>query len=169
MPEPAYGDERLPLGNAQQIAVEDSVKEVTTEKGKAEVQWGVDWGKDLLFLDAEGKGARISIPLEVAEGGRYEIVARTAEAPDYEDQRGRERAHRADQRVRPHRSGGPPRNSSRGQGSPSLAGNGDHWSSANGNAAAGLQTRPGWRTNGHRNRDGQRTYFRAFQTSPIGF
>ena len=85
LPEPAYGDERLPLGNAQQIAVEDSVKEVTTENGKAEVQWGVDWGKDLLFLDAKGKGARINIPLDVAEGGRYEIVARTAEAPDYGD------------------------------------------------------------------------------------
>jgi HEAT repeat protein len=49
------------------------------------VQWGVDWGKDLLFLDAEGKGARINIPLDVAESGRYEIVARTAEAPDYGD------------------------------------------------------------------------------------
>ena len=85
LPEPPYGAERLPLGNAQQIAVEDSLKDVTTEKGKAEVQWGVDWGKDLLFLDAEGKGARINIPLDVAESGLYEIVARTAEAPDYGD------------------------------------------------------------------------------------
>jgi len=83
LPEPPYGDERLPLGNARQIAVEDSLKDVTTEQGKAEVQWGVDWGKDLLFLDAEGKGARINIPLDVAESGLYEIVARTAEAPDY--------------------------------------------------------------------------------------
>jgi hypothetical protein len=83
--EPPYGEERLPLGNARQIAVEDSVKEVTTEKGKAAVQWGVDWGKDLLFLEAEGKGARINIPLDVAESGRYEVVVRTAEAPDYGD------------------------------------------------------------------------------------
>src|SRR5215469_6891130 len=81
--EPPYGDERLPLGNAQQVTIEDSIKDVTAEKGKAEVQWGVDWGKDLLFLNAEGKGARINIPLDVAESGRYEIVARTAEAPDY--------------------------------------------------------------------------------------
>lgn len=85
LPEPPYGDERLPLGNAQRIAVEDSIKDVTTEKGKAEVQRGVDWGKDLLFLDAEGRGARINIPIDVAETGRYEIVARTAEAPDYGD------------------------------------------------------------------------------------
>ena len=83
--EPPYGEERLPLGNARQIAVEDSIKDVTTEKGKAAVQWGVDWGKDLLFLGAEGKGARINIPLDITESGRYEIVARTAEAPDYGD------------------------------------------------------------------------------------
>jgi hypothetical protein len=83
--EPPYGEERLPLGNARQIAVEDSIKEVTTERGKAAVQWGVDWGKDLLFLEAEGKGARINIPLDIAESGRYEIVARTAQAPDYGD------------------------------------------------------------------------------------
>ena len=85
LPEPPYGEERLPLGNAQQIAVEDSVNEVTTELGKASVQWGVDWGKDLLFLQAEGKGARINIPMEVPATGRYEIVARTAQAPDYGD------------------------------------------------------------------------------------
>jgi hypothetical protein len=83
--EPPYGEERLPLGNARQIAVEDSIKEVTTERGKAAVQWGVDWGKDLLFLEAEGKGSRINIPLDIAESGRYEIVARTAQAPDYGD------------------------------------------------------------------------------------
>ena len=85
LPEPPYGEERLPLGNARQIAVEDSIQQVTTEKGKAAVQWGVDWGKDLLFLEAAGIGARINIPLDVAESGRYEIVARTAQAPDYGD------------------------------------------------------------------------------------
>jgi len=85
LPEPPYGDQRLPLGNAQQIAIETSIKDVTAEKGKVEVQWGVDWGKDLLFLKAEGNGARINIPVDVTESGRYEIVARTAEAPDYGD------------------------------------------------------------------------------------
>jgi hypothetical protein len=85
LPEPPYGAARLPLGNAQQIAIEDSIKDVTAEKGKAEVQWGVDWGKDLIFLNAEGKRARLNIPLDVPESGRYEIVARTAEAPDYGD------------------------------------------------------------------------------------
>ncbi len=85
LPEPPYGEARLPLGNARQIAVEDSIKDVSTEKAKASVQWGVDWGKDLLFLEAEGKGARVNIPVDVDESGRYEMVARTAEAPDYGD------------------------------------------------------------------------------------
>jgi len=83
--EPPYGEARLPLGNAQQIAVEDSLAEVTSEKGKASVQREVDWGKDLLFFEAEGAGSRINVPLDIQEGGRYEIVARIAQAPDYGD------------------------------------------------------------------------------------
>jgi hypothetical protein len=83
--EPPHGEARLPLGNAQQIAVEDSLAEVTSEKGKASVQREVDWGKDLLFFEAEGQGSRIHVPLDIQEGGRYEIVARVAQAPDYGD------------------------------------------------------------------------------------
>jgi hypothetical protein len=85
LPEPPYGETRLPLGNALQIAVEDSLADVTTEKGKASVQLEVDWGRDLLFFQAEGQGARINVPLEVPEKGRYEIVVRIAQAPDYGD------------------------------------------------------------------------------------
>lgn len=80
-----YGNARLPLGNAEQIAVEDSLNETTTEKGKASVQREVDWGRDLLFFEGEGIGARINIPIEVRADGRYEIVARIAQAPDYGD------------------------------------------------------------------------------------
>jgi len=83
--EPPYGEARLPLGNAQQIAVEDSLSEVTSEKGKASVQREVDWGKDLLFFEAEGQGSRINVPLDIPETGRYEVVARIAQAPDYGD------------------------------------------------------------------------------------
>lgn len=85
LPEPPYGEARLPMGNAEQIAVEESLAEVTAEKGKASVQREVDWGKDLLFLEADGLGSRINIPLDVREAGRYEIVARIAQAPDYGD------------------------------------------------------------------------------------
>jgi len=80
-----FGEARLPLGNALQIAVEDSLAEVTTAKGKASVQREVDWGRDLLFFEAEGVGSRIDIPLDVPEKNRYEIVARIAQAPDYGD------------------------------------------------------------------------------------
>ena len=83
--EPPFGEARLPLGNAQQIAVEDSLAEVTTIKGKASVQREVDWGRDLLFFAADGVGSRIDIPLDVPQTGRYEIVARIAQAPDSGD------------------------------------------------------------------------------------
>ncbi len=81
--EPPFGDERLPLGNAMQIAVEDSIADVRTSKGKVSVQREVDWGRDLLFFEGEGPGARIDIPLDVPNAGRYEILARIAQAPDY--------------------------------------------------------------------------------------
>jgi hypothetical protein len=81
--EPPYGDARLPFGNALQIAVEDSVAEANTTKGKASVQRGVFWGKDLLFFEAQGEGARIDVPVDVPETGRYEIIAEIAKAPNY--------------------------------------------------------------------------------------
>jgi Protein of unknown function (DUF2961)/HEAT repeats/HEAT repeat len=85
LPEPPYGEARLPLGNAEQIAVEDSLQDVTTVNGKASVQREVDWGRDLLFFEAQDNGARINIPIDVRETGRYEIVSRIAQAPDYGD------------------------------------------------------------------------------------
>ncbi len=85
MPEPPYGAARLPFGNATQIAIEDSIKDVTTENGKATVLKDVDWAKDLLLLTADGVGARINVPIEITENGQYEIVANIAEAPDYGD------------------------------------------------------------------------------------
>jgi HEAT repeat protein len=85
LPEPPYGDERLPLGSAAQLAVEDSIQEVTSENGKASVQREVDWAKDLLFFQAQGKGARINVPIDIADAGRYELVALLAQGPDYGD------------------------------------------------------------------------------------
>lgn len=83
LPEPPYGQERLPLGNATQIAVEDSIASVKTEKGKASVHREMDWGKDLLLFEAEGAGSRVDIPIDIPSAGRYEILARIAQAPDY--------------------------------------------------------------------------------------
>jgi hypothetical protein len=85
LPEPAFGEERLPLGNATQLTVENSIADVTTEDGKAFVQREVDWAKDLLFFQAQGEDARINLPIDIAEAGRYELVALMAEGPDYGD------------------------------------------------------------------------------------
>jgi len=85
LPDPPYGAARLPLGNATQIEVENSIGDVTTEKGKASVQREVFWSKDLLFFEGQGAGARIDVPFDVAEDGRYEVLAEIAEAPDYGD------------------------------------------------------------------------------------
>jgi hypothetical protein len=85
LPEPPYGYDRLPFGNAKQLEVPTLIKDVTAEKGKALVQKEVDWAKDLLFLDAEGPGARINIPVDIPEDGTYELVGLIAQAPDYGD------------------------------------------------------------------------------------
>ncbi|HYL85689.1 MAG TPA: DUF2961 domain-containing protein [Candidatus Angelobacter sp.] len=85
LPELPYGAARLPFGNAKQIAVEDSLADVAAENGTASVQREVDWAKDLLFLEAKGAGAKISIPIDIAEAGQYEMIAMIAQAPDYGD------------------------------------------------------------------------------------
>ncbi len=83
LPEPPYGRARLPIGNAQQIAIQHSIKDVTAVNGTASVQQGQDWNKDFVFLAAKGPGARINIPFDVTESGRYELVASIAKAPNY--------------------------------------------------------------------------------------
>ena len=85
LPEPPYGSARLPLGNAEQIEVENALKDVTVNKGKASVQKEVFWSKDLLFFKAEAPGAKINIPIDVPRPGRYEVVAQVAQSPDYGD------------------------------------------------------------------------------------
>ena len=85
LPEPPYGAAKLPFGNVTQIAVEDSLADVTAENGKASVQKEVDWAKDLLFLEAKGAGAKINIPIDIPETAQYEMIAMIAQAPDYGD------------------------------------------------------------------------------------
>lgn len=83
LPVPPYGIARLPHGNAKQIEVEQDIARVKTERGKASVQKEVFWSRDLLFLEAEGPGARIDVPFDVEADGRYELLAQVAHAPDY--------------------------------------------------------------------------------------
>ncbi len=83
LPEPAYGPERLPLGSAVQIEVEDNLKDVSTVKGEASVQKEVFWSKDILFLKAQGPGSKMDIPFDVPKDGYYEVISQIAQAPDY--------------------------------------------------------------------------------------
>jgi hypothetical protein len=82
-PEPPYGAARLPQGNALQIEIERFIDDARATGGTLEVQPEVFWGKDLLFMEAQGPGARLEVPLDVPEAGRYELIAQMAQAPDY--------------------------------------------------------------------------------------
>lgn len=82
-PEPPYGAARMPHGNALQLEVEQRATEAVATRGKLSVQKEVFWGKDILFFEAEGPGAKVDIPFDVPEDGRYELVAQVAGAPDY--------------------------------------------------------------------------------------
>jgi hypothetical protein len=83
--EPPYGESRLPLGNAEQIAPEDSIKDVTATGGTASVQLEVDWAKNVVAFEAAGKGSRLDVPFDVREAGRYEVIVSLAQAPNYGD------------------------------------------------------------------------------------
>jgi hypothetical protein len=85
LPEPPYGEARLPLGHAQQIPAAELLKGASTEKGKASLLKEVDWSKDLLLFEAEGPGARLNLPVDIPADGRYEIIAMVAQAADYGD------------------------------------------------------------------------------------
>jgi D-arabinan exo alpha-(1,3)/(1,5)-arabinofuranosidase (non-reducing end) len=82
-PDVPYGARRLPIGNARQIEVEDRAAEARAEGGTISVQKDVFWSKDLLFFEAKGAGSKLVVPFDVAEDGRYEIVAQLAHSPDY--------------------------------------------------------------------------------------
>lgn len=85
LPEPPYGPARLPHGNATQIEVENAIKDVKAQEGEATVMRDVFWSKDILHLRANGPGAGIDVPFDVAADGFYEIVAQIAHASDYGD------------------------------------------------------------------------------------
>jgi hypothetical protein len=85
-PEPPYGAARLPQGNARQIEVEETAlndPKAKAEKGKVSVSKDLFWSKDVLFLQAEGKGARLDVPFDVEEDGEYELVTEVAQSYDY--------------------------------------------------------------------------------------
>ena len=82
-PPVVYGARRLPIGNARQIEVENSLAAAKTEGGTASVEKDVFWSKDILLFTAKGPGSKLTVPFDVAEDGRYEIVAQVAHSADY--------------------------------------------------------------------------------------
>ncbi|HEV8232548.1 MAG TPA: glycoside hydrolase family 172 protein, partial [Thermoanaerobaculia bacterium] len=82
-PEPPYGAARLPQGNALQIEVENAIGEAKSEKGEFSVSKDLFWSKDVLFLKADGPGARLEVPFDVPEMGEYELVTQVAQSFDY--------------------------------------------------------------------------------------
>lgn len=82
-PEPPYGAARLPQGNAKQIEVENALGDARAEKGKISVSKDLFWSKDVLFLQADGPGARLDVPFDVTEDGEYELVTQVAQSFDY--------------------------------------------------------------------------------------
>jgi D-arabinan exo alpha-(1,3)/(1,5)-arabinofuranosidase (non-reducing end) len=82
-PEPPYGAARLPQGNARQIEVEAALRDAKAERGKISVSKDLFWSKDVLFLKAEGPGARLDVPFDVGEDGEYELVTEVAQSFDY--------------------------------------------------------------------------------------
>jgi hypothetical protein len=82
-PVPPFGAGRLPHGNATQLEVEGRADEVVGTGGKVSVQKEVFWGKDIVFFEATAPGAKVEVPFDVPEDGRYELIAQMAGAPDY--------------------------------------------------------------------------------------
>jgi hypothetical protein len=83
LPPVPYGSARLPQGNALQIEVEKSLADAKAEGGKASLVPELFWSKDVIFLEAEGKGSKLEVPFEVPEDGTYEVYAEVAQASDY--------------------------------------------------------------------------------------
>jgi hypothetical protein len=82
-PEPPYGAARLPQGNALQLEVESSLSDAKAQMGKVSVSKDLFWSKDVLYLQAEGPGARLDVPFDVPEEGEYELVTQVAQSFDY--------------------------------------------------------------------------------------
>lgn len=85
LPEPPYGAERLPFGNATSFGASQLIKDVVAEKGKVSLQSMDDDNIPMISFLGEADGARIKVPIEVPHAGKFEIVVIAAQANDYGD------------------------------------------------------------------------------------
>jgi hypothetical protein len=83
LPELPVGRARLPFGNATVIDAETLLSRVKSEQGGVEDQKGVFWEQNIVFFHGAGVGATITIPFDVAEAGRYEVMPTLISSYDY--------------------------------------------------------------------------------------
>ena len=83
LPPVPYGSARLPQGNALQFEVETVMDAIAAEKGKPALVRDLFWSKDVVVFQAEGPGAKLTIPFDVAEAGDYELYTQVAQGSDY--------------------------------------------------------------------------------------
>ncbi len=83
LPALPVGRARLPFGNATVIDTETLLPRVKTDQGSAEVQKGVFWEQNIIFFQAKAQGASITIPFDVLEAARYEVMPTLISSYDY--------------------------------------------------------------------------------------
>jgi hypothetical protein len=83
LPDYPQGKARLPYGNATVIQAESLLPRVNAQKGVASLQKEVFWLQDIVFFNAEGEGSYLTIPFEVPEDGKWEIMPLILSSYDY--------------------------------------------------------------------------------------
>ena len=83
LPELPVGQARIPYGNAEVIDTEFLYPKTKVEKGELEVQKGVFWEQNILFFSQAIKGSSLTIPFEVKQEGRYEVMPTLISSYDY--------------------------------------------------------------------------------------
>jgi len=83
LPDLPVGAARLPYGHALQIEAEDRLEEASGEKGQVHLQEGVFWTRDILFFTGQEPEAKLTVPFEVPEEGRYEVSLQLVHSYDY--------------------------------------------------------------------------------------
>jgi len=83
LPELPVGQARIPYGNAEVIDTEFLFPKTSVKDGNVEVQRGVFWEQNILFFSQTKKGSTLTIPFEVKQDDRYEVMPTLISSYDY--------------------------------------------------------------------------------------